>query len=323
MTLDHFTSMGAKHRNGEDSHLQDGSENDILIVVMGPPGAGKSSFIHNLLDDQAPSKPTVSHKYKPCTENVEHYSMVVTEALVQGHDQLQGLQGKRIVLLDTPGFDDCIGGVRSDYGLLHRVALWVASSYSQDVQVAALLYIYPIYPFRFTHTEGKNLQLFSKLCGPCLMPRVMMATSNWEYCSNMDRLQSRERDLTEDYWKGMLDAGAAMERLDGRRVGEFSAHALLVKMLDRMISSEQDWDGSILSLQFQVLGRRRSSKGRIRLKERIDAVLKECNYMGDTENVRRKALGLVREEEQGPASWGDRWLKPLLRFVSLWYSALG
>ncbi|TFK24900.1 hypothetical protein FA15DRAFT_388311 [Coprinopsis marcescibilis] len=284
---------------------------------MGPKGSGKSSFICNLLANDTQRKPTISHQLEPCTQNIEHFCMTVSDELLREHVILQGLVGRRIVLLDTPGFDD---GSVGDFEILRRVAHWVAASYSQDVQVAAFLYIYPIYPGRFTRSEGKNLQMFSKLCGPSLMPRVMLATSNWHRQSRLEPgqdLPARENELKTKFWEKILKAGASIDRLDNCRAGELSAHALLVKMLERMADTERDCDGSILSLQFQLLEKRRKSFGRLgnrRLKERIDALLKERNYMGDTDSLKTKALNLIREELHGDGrpSWTER-LKPIFQ----------
>ena len=60
----------------------------------------------------------VGHDLKSCTAQLTPVISPITE--------LAHLQGKRLVLVDTPGFDDTY---TSDWEILRRIAIWLASSY--------------------------------------------------------------------------------------------------------------------------------------------------------------------------------------------------
>ncbi|KAG6805513.1 hypothetical protein H0H92_015124, partial [Tricholoma furcatifolium] len=78
----------------EDEFLArgDARSTDLVIIIMGATGAGKSTFINRLFDtDVAP----VGHMPDSCTESVRAYPIT--------HDSLPE---NRVILVDTPGFDD-------------------------------------------------------------------------------------------------------------------------------------------------------------------------------------------------------------------------
>ena len=65
---------------------------------------------------------TVGHDLKSCTAQLTPVFWPISEP---AH-----LQGKRLVLVDTPGFDDTY---TSDSEILRRIAIWLASSYVDHI----------------------------------------------------------------------------------------------------------------------------------------------------------------------------------------------
>ena len=64
----------------------------------------------------------VGHDLKSCTAQLTPVFWPIPEP---AH-----LQGKRLVLVDTPGFDDTY---TSDSEILRRIAIWLASSYVDHI----------------------------------------------------------------------------------------------------------------------------------------------------------------------------------------------
>jgi hypothetical protein len=59
----------------------------------------------------------VGHSLKSCTVNLRHAFIPISNR--------SSLEGRRIVIVDTPGFDDTY---TDDQEILRRIAVWLASS---------------------------------------------------------------------------------------------------------------------------------------------------------------------------------------------------
>ena len=72
------------------------------------------------------------------------------------------LNGVRVWLIDTPGFDDTY---RSDAEVLKDVAFWLAAAYTKHTQLAGILYLHRITEPKFQGSAKRNLRMFQQLCG--------------------------------------------------------------------------------------------------------------------------------------------------------------
>jgi hypothetical protein len=63
---------------------------------------------------------TVGHELKSCTSNIQHTFIPYVSI-----GSRPRLKGRRIVIVDTPGFDDTY---TDDKEILRRIAVWLASS---------------------------------------------------------------------------------------------------------------------------------------------------------------------------------------------------
>ncbi|KAJ7587354.1 kinase-like domain-containing protein, partial [Mycena floridula] len=90
--------QGLKFDKFKDRLMKDPRNDDIVIPIMGPTGTGRSSFINILMGNDAMK---VGHELQSCTAQLDYtilHSSKYPQLGVQGHH--------RIVILDTPGFDD-------------------------------------------------------------------------------------------------------------------------------------------------------------------------------------------------------------------------
>ncbi|KAF9002497.1 P-loop containing nucleoside triphosphate hydrolase protein [Cyathus striatus] len=98
-----------KYIKSGDNIVEDGNPGDLVIAIMGPTGVGKSTFINTLLDDGVMQ---IGHGLISCTEHLQHVIVPLPDR-------------PRLVILDTPGFDDTY---IDDAEILRRISVWLAKS---------------------------------------------------------------------------------------------------------------------------------------------------------------------------------------------------
>ncbi|KAJ8689304.1 hypothetical protein PTI98_013338 [Pleurotus ostreatus] len=172
------------------------SKDDIIIAVMGPTGAGKSSFINTATNS---SEATVGHNLESCTQEVRAISCPHPKS------------GRNVVLVDTPGFDDT---VRTDTDILSAIADWLSTTYRDKITLSGILYLHRISDNRMAGTPIKNLNMFKQLCGQDALDNVILMTTMWtEVAEGVG--ESRESELRRNYWKPMIVGGSSTTRFDG------------------------------------------------------------------------------------------------------------
>ncbi|KAG6820497.1 hypothetical protein H0H93_016304 [Arthromyces matolae] len=182
-----------KEQKEDDVFVDDPREGDLVIPVMGPSGAGKSTFINILLGKDVAS---VGHDLQSHTAQIHHYF------LPDSH--------RRIVVVDTPGFDDT---VIDDREILRRIAVWLARSYNADMKLAGIIYLHEITQTRMLGTARKNLDMFYKLCGPDASKNIVLATTKWGEIMG-DVGDRREQQLRDEHWKDIIGRGSTMARFE-------------------------------------------------------------------------------------------------------------
>ncbi|KAF2825993.1 hypothetical protein CC86DRAFT_243518, partial [Ophiobolus disseminans] len=182
--------------------------NDIVILVMGITGSGKTSFIQHFATHDL----GVGHGLESKTNQIE---VIPCE-----------IEGSRIFLIDSPGFDDTH---RSDTEILREVADWLNEAYRCAIQLTGIIYLHRIIDPRVGGSGMKNLRMFRMLCGNRGLASVALVTTMWNLCDE-DTGAQRERQLTtqSDMWKSLLRHGSHTFRQDKSRASALSILSSLI-----------------------------------------------------------------------------------------------
>ncbi|KDR79475.1 hypothetical protein GALMADRAFT_154365 [Galerina marginata CBS 339.88] len=186
---------------------------EILILVMGATGVGKSYFINTLLKAK---KMTVSRDLNSCTNNVD-FGYV---------DTLEGYPHYRIALVDTPGFNDTDMG---DYKILERITAWLKESYQQGAKLGGVIYLHDITAPRFDGPARRNLQTFWNTWGQ-KVPVVLGTTKGTLLLPGSEERQSQLVKSSE-YWKPLIDKGAKVLPFD-------NSYESAYRFIDTILSGE-------------------------------------------------------------------------------------
>ncbi|OCH84041.1 hypothetical protein OBBRIDRAFT_808536 [Obba rivulosa] len=198
-----------------DSHEDD--KPVVLIAVMGATGSGKSQFI-NLASE---SSMTVGNGLMSCTGEVEY-------------SRPFDLCGRRVVLIDTPGFDDT---TKSDTDILKLIAHNLETTYAGGIKLSGIIYMHRISDVRMTGVSRRNFSMFRKLCGDKTLGNVVIVTSWWQK-TDRATAERREEELRsrDELFKPVIEKGARMMRHDDTYQ---SAEAILRSLVNQTPQATQ------------------------------------------------------------------------------------
>lgn len=196
-------------------------KDDIIIAFMGPTGAGKSYFI-DLLTGQKGRR--AGDTLRSVTSEIQ--------AIRVRHPQYDD----RIVLVDTPGFDDTF---RTDMEILGMISDWLGKTYKQDVRLSGLIYLHRITDNRMAGSPLKNLRMFGKLCGDTAAFRVILVSTMWEKVKQ-EVGEARQKQLEGMFWKDLIEKGSNVDRLERSDTGE------AWRIVEKMIVMDQEREKVLL-----------------------------------------------------------------------------
>ncbi|CAA7262285.1 unnamed protein product [Cyclocybe aegerita] len=187
--------MGQPPLHAEKFHIQGG---DIVIPVLGPTGSGKSTFINHLLGTESME---VGHQTTSCTTEP-------CPGIIIPIPNFPNLRDRRLVILDTPGFDDTY---TKDPVIVKNIADWLSQYRRKGASIGGVLYLHDISTRRFTSTPNKNLHTLCHICGDASLKRTIMVTTNWDSITN-NVLSEREEEMKARHWNGIIEKGACVRR---------------------------------------------------------------------------------------------------------------
>ncbi|KAH6905833.1 hypothetical protein BKA70DRAFT_1107178 [Coprinopsis sp. MPI-PUGE-AT-0042] len=171
---------------------------------MGPTGAGKSTFIREYTKN---TDVVAGHSLQSITKEVRGWATTVPP-------EFQGLlKERRLILVDTPGFDDSFS---DDSEILRKVSVWLARCYNDAMAVAGIVYISDISQKRMFGSTRMSLNMLMKLCGEESLNRVVLATSQWDTLTSeasKGKAEERQDELKMTYWKAASDLRASIRAI--------------------------------------------------------------------------------------------------------------
>ncbi|PON28999.1 hypothetical protein TGAM01_v202107 [Trichoderma gamsii] len=228
----------------------DFSEDAVVIALMGGTGAGKSTFISLLTDEDV----GIGHNLQSCTTEVGVYNFNYKDR-------------HTVYLLDTPGFDDTN---RPDSEILQEIAFYLAALYAQKVTLAGIIYLHRITDTRVSGSSLRNLRILQNLCGADAFDRVVLATTMWSTLDSVEGgheigLQRCEELRHPEFWGEMVQKKSIMKEHDGSLASAFS-------IISELIDKEGD---VVLNIQRQMVDQNLSldetDAGRYLQKDLIEA----------------------------------------------------
>ncbi|PPR02898.1 hypothetical protein CVT24_002282 [Panaeolus cyanescens] len=186
------------------------------ILIMGPTGAGKSSFVEAVAGPQS--------GIKISSGQLEGYTQEVTAYRIRG----MTCNSRPIYLIDTPGFADA---KVSDFQILTNVQQWVKDK--NLLAVTKVLYIHPVTATRLPGSQKAVLSTFKALTGISSARDITVVTSMWDTAlgkPSLRRAQSNFTELKREVWKDFLKDGANITRF-------YNTHASALRILDQVLSA--------------------------------------------------------------------------------------
>ncbi|KAF9555463.1 hypothetical protein CPC08DRAFT_712004 [Agrocybe pediades] len=168
-------------------------QDDIVILVMGITGTGKSTLIDHLASGQPGTVVRAGDGLTSCTQDVE--MVVVNRSL---HN--------RIILVDTPGFDDT---EKTEMEVLGQISNFLADLYRNNISPNGVIYTHSITDNRISESQCRALRCFRHLCGDRICPNILFVTTMWDDVKTRCRAEEMERRLKEKYWRDMISLGAS------------------------------------------------------------------------------------------------------------------
>ncbi|KAF8181550.1 hypothetical protein BJ912DRAFT_928995 [Pholiota molesta] len=91
---------------------------------------------------------------------------------------------------------------------------WLETTYSKRIKLSGVLHFHSIRDSRMRRTPQRNLAMFQRLCGPKALKNVVLLTTFWDELERQDIGLAREKQLSELFWKPLIDKGSRTERFD-------------------------------------------------------------------------------------------------------------
>ncbi|WYZ36266.1 hypothetical protein EsH8_XII_000016 [Colletotrichum jinshuiense] len=273
------------------SSIQELASNDIpvafqgpgedwpIIAVMGVTGAGKSTFISELVNNK---NVIIGHTLKSETKLTASYCL---------DHEIHG----RIELLDTPGFDDTFF---ADTEVLREIAARMSKMYEDGKKLAGIIYLHRISDNRMTGSALRNLRMFKELCGENAYRHVVLATSMWSK-EDFGVAKRREHELIGDggFWAEMATRGSPVRRWNSRNSA--------LEIIDLLMSEKREHGPATLQIQRELVDEQKHLE-RTAAGQEVD---RELNKLRDRFE---KKLQSLRDENRVAMDEQDlEWLKAL------------
>ncbi|KAJ8125625.1 hypothetical protein O1611_g8012 [Lasiodiplodia mahajangana] len=142
----------------------------IRILVVGPIGSGKSSFVAAAAAASGRDI-KISHEADSCTLHCTEYPTKYSSG------------NKQVFLVDTPGFED---PKKADADTLEQITKWI-----EGASVSGVVYLHRCTDTRFDADLKLNFEVIKAMCGPAFYSRIVICSTFWNIASQ-DKFQQHK-----------------------------------------------------------------------------------------------------------------------------------
>ncbi|KAF9042282.1 hypothetical protein BJ165DRAFT_262484 [Panaeolus papilionaceus] len=194
--------------------VQVDNSKDLLILIMGPTGAGKSAFIEALSGSN--SLGISRDQLDSYTQDIATYELNITweDPGTDASSTEPDNRSERVYILDSPGFSD---SELSELEIITMVNKWMKAHRCEYID--CILYLCPITDTRLPGSKRRTMKMVKRLSGfgeGLEEPGTMMVvTTMWNRIWNeRTKMAAEERfaQLRDDIWKDLVDAGGVITR---------------------------------------------------------------------------------------------------------------
>ncbi|KAF9043923.1 hypothetical protein BJ165DRAFT_1478665 [Panaeolus papilionaceus] len=178
---------------------------DLVFIVIGPSGVGKSSFINK---GARRSILKVGHGLETTTKSFSHVLC-------------PSANSQRIVLVDTPPFPLSMQDEK-------KIKKWMQKSLGRNVTFHGILYLHRITDNRVNENPRTHFNTFQSLVGTRFHSRVALVTTMWDTLRDERIGARREQEIKSGEWQDMVQQGSIIERHHNTPE---SVHAIIDKMI--------------------------------------------------------------------------------------------
>ncbi|KAJ2935876.1 hypothetical protein H1R20_g1217, partial [Candolleomyces eurysporus] len=151
---------------------------------------------NDLTGVKSPNKLQVGHSIESCTGAVEHADPF-------------DLDGRRIILFDTPAFDSTN---KTETEVLRIIAFELEKRYRKGQILHGIIYVHRISDAHVNNLAKTNFGIFRELCGDYYLRNVIIMSNMWSRLSSEVEGHRRVTELAglDDFFKPAIAKGAAM-----------------------------------------------------------------------------------------------------------------
>jgi hypothetical protein len=164
--------------------------------------------------------------------------------------------GRRIYLVDTPGFNDTN---RSDIDALGILATYLGASYANGVRIHGVIMMHPISDNRMSGSSLRNIEMMKAMCGFAFYDNLSIVTTMWPdgpSHAEIASLENREIELLVDdkFFGALVAQGATVFRHNekGRR-NPFEETASAQRIVAHLIRQSDMHAPDVLQLQREII----------------------------------------------------------------------
>ncbi|KAL4068934.1 hypothetical protein V8B97DRAFT_1970817 [Scleroderma yunnanense] len=263
-----------------------------VIVVMGPTGVGKSSFIRNSVPPGVLVEVKLGHNLQSETIKVQPVCWVTGD-------------GMNVKLVDTPGFDNPREGI-TDTQVFKMIVTFLTNEYKGKTSpLTGLIYAHRISDTVVEASE-RNLRMFRKLCGDDSLKNVVFVTTMWDKVT-LEEGGRLEQDLVSSNgpFRPFLDEGAIMMRYDRTSDSAADIINILLQKSPTTLQIVREISEQKMTLQDTAVGAELHNEIRERLRKHKKEVVKaemrgkmQKDFTKERERMVRAMAELLKELDE-------------------------